>query len=124
MNKRRVAWFGVAAVGLLCLAVGILLLAAPRGESFMARFNRIEPGMTDADVEGLLGQPAALTGEYGQPKPWGSHATAFWTDSFGGDRTAYVRVNFDRDGKVVFKQTVPIRVREPLHRRLAKALGL
>jgi hypothetical protein len=121
MTKRRAAWAGVAAIGLLlCLAVGwlvYLVLDSPR-----AGYDRIVVGMGEQDVTTLMGRQAghswikkeedrdkAISG-----KKWQKRGTT-------------VEVAFDRQGKVVWKRIDPPDS-DALHHRIAKwvrdALGL
>jgi hypothetical protein len=93
---------------ILCLVLpGVaLVLMQPSDRISAATRDRIQPGMTAAEVEALIGLPA---GNYSSPVPWlwrdeyhtgikvqGAVSERIWTGKHG-----QLKVFFDANGKVV-----------------------
>jgi hypothetical protein len=97
MKKRLLIIVAILGAGAF-LAIGVFLLLQDRPAVTEANCNRIKPGMTEAEVEAIFGEPKAPDGEplwldwYGlngrTPPTW-----------IGSDGMAVVR--FDLNGKVI-----------------------
>jgi SmpA / OmlA family len=132
MTKRRAAWAGVAAVAVLGLVghVGQRLLRHAQMARHINedRFQQIRPGMTEGQVEAILGGPS---GDYStepivwasgmQRLPWNPERAQAWTGNEG-----IITVWFDADGRVTVKHFQPVStVPTPTPwRRIRDRLGL
>lgn len=99
MRRRRLFWLGVAA-GVSVVAVGSLLLVTAgwllspvRGRFTEADCERIRPGMTLEEVEGLFGP--AIPDERSILVPRSKDRPTFW--KAWGDRVSEIHVEFDQE---------------------------
>ena len=84
MTKKRL--FLLASLPLvIAVALGVLAMLPPSPGVTKANFNRIEIGMTIAEVEAILGGPANTPAEL----PYWDYVTWFGED----DTTASIRIN-------------------------------
>jgi hypothetical protein len=121
MTKRRAAWAGVAAVAAGLFAACVLLLrSSPPNTVTEANCERFANGMTLAEVEALFGRPAdAVQDKFPRPpQARGAVTRRVWRG-----RGRAVDVFFDGDGRAVQKDEYPWEP-APLHRRLARMVGL
>jgi hypothetical protein len=126
MTKRRAAWVGFAAVGLLpgVLALGALLQDRVTEESC----NRVTNGMTLEEVEAIFGRPADHTLTEPRAKGLHEHAmkhgfkTPCTSRAWAGPHYTACTI-FDADGRVVSHATVQ-NDSPPWYHRLADLLGL
>lgn len=102
MTKRRLVW--VVACLALAVGLGIWFVTRPHPVN-ETNFNRIRVGMTQAEVEAILGCPP---GDYAT-RPW--MADAFEEDYQEPDRLetwasdwGYIRVRFDKSDRVSAKE--------------------
>ena len=112
MTKKR--WIVLAGVLVACvwLTLAVLPLMPPRPGITPANIQRIEEGMTLAEVEEILGGPGV--------ERWPRFDTHVVTWNHPHDGT-YVRVGFDRDNRVIGKDWGPP---ETLLRKLRRLLHL
>jgi hypothetical protein len=109
-RRRRILLSAAVLIASACLALGVLAMLPPRPSVMKANFDRIEVGMTGAEVHAVLGDPHQLFGPEG-PATWGH-----WRHSDGSSIT----INFSGT-KVVRKQfhssteTIPDKLRRWLH---------
>ena len=122
MTKRRAAWIGVAAVAVMGLVGGLLLLAIPADTVTPENCERIGIGMTLTEVEAIFGRPADQTASEPFVDNYGLYRGPFtrhWW--FGGVGVAYY--TFDADGSLVYGGLSTARPGS-LYRRAAKQVGL
>jgi outer membrane protein assembly factor BamE (lipoprotein component of BamABCDE complex) len=104
-ERRRHRRLIVVILACLLLAVCVLLLFSRRQQVNSEAFNAIQDGMTEEEVEAILGSPA---GEYTVLIPWLRPKVTYQKlrDTRGANtkywagETAVITITFDRDGKV------------------------
>jgi hypothetical protein len=100
MTKRCAVWVGIAAVGLLLAAsVGWCFLTRPAGINLNA-FNRIQTGMAQREVEGILRGPP---GDYSDPRrnPLDNACVAITSIGCSTDVTRCRQRSWRADGRVL-----------------------
>jgi len=109
MTKKR--WIVLAGIlaACVCLTLAVLALLPPRPGVTPANIERIEDGMTRAEVETILGGPGESLGSYLARYPTSPliirggtkyRGATVWHHPHDG---TYVTVYFDRDNRVVRK---------------------
>jgi outer membrane protein assembly factor BamE (lipoprotein component of BamABCDE complex) len=125
MTKKR--WIVLAGLLAVCVALtlaALALLAAGTGVT-PANIERIENGMTRAEVEEILGGPGVGFSPRG-PTIWHHHDESYVAVYSGRDNPVFgnrsydgaqVAVHFDRDNRVI-SRTQPENFRQKLYRLL------
>src|SRR5262245_59132749 len=131
MSKRRLAWIAGTLVLLLAAGYGVLWLTAPRHDINHKSFEAIKMGMTEQQVEAILGVPA---GDYttGPVIGWPEISSNGWAICWERQphkswisNEAAIHVYFDEQGLV--KRTThrkPWLSEESLWARLRRWLGI
>jgi hypothetical protein len=126
MTKRRAVWIGAAV-----FVVGLCLigLSLPEPGSFRAGYRRVKVGMSESEVDALLGGPASMREKFTQrsPAPDGAEDgfESRWVSSASDGSSLIVWVQFDKNARVVSKDMDSIEPLRPLpRRRKAGPLGL
>jgi hypothetical protein len=106
MTKK--SWFVLAGImaACVCLTLAVLALLPPRPGVTRANIDRIEDGMTLAEVEKILAGrgPASLFGGPIHTKSSGGIRGRVWHHPHDG---TYVAVYFDRENRVIRKDWGP-----------------
>jgi len=97
MSRRRLIILSIGAIAVVSIGLGILAVLPPQPGVTKANFDRIEKGMTLADVEAILGSESMSHFDHGESGPLISRE--IW---HGVDRSS-TRITFD-DGIVCEKQ--------------------
>ena len=116
MTKKR--WIVLAGMlaACVCVTLAVLALLPPRPGVTPANIERIEDGMTQEEVEKILGGPGVNLLASTSFVPRGR--VVVWDHPHDG---TYVRVGFDRDNRVIGKDWGPP---ETLLRKLRRLLHL
>ena len=105
MRRRKLAWIG----GLLCLIAAGLLFAWLQmgGRLNVDGFSQIEPGMTQAEVEALLGGPPGnygrYSGKFGEMTQEAYLAPPGSVEKIWCNDERRFEIYFDQEGRVVGK---------------------
>src|SRR5262245_11348377 len=125
MTKRRAAWAGVAVALVPGLVGGLLWLTAPTDTVTEENFRRVALGMPLAEVEAVFRRPADETYAPISPPPDCHAVREPCTLRTWYGRAYTVSVFFDADGRSAYKLGYVEEFEPaPLHRRLARMIGL
>jgi hypothetical protein len=94
MTKKRLALIAVLPLA-IAVTFGVLAMLPPRPRVTKANFDRVEKGMTVAEVEGIFGQSGELLIIEGDPREEGK---IWWADD-----GSWARVGID-EGRVTEKK--------------------
>ncbi|MCI0376235.1 MAG: hypothetical protein L0215_01380 [Gemmataceae bacterium] len=121
MKKRRLLWIAATLVLLLGAGYAVLWLTGPGHRINALSFERIQEGMTEKEVEEILGVPAGDYGTKAHPEltvlPLGDRKR--WTSD-----DAQIVVDFDKRGLVVLKRLGFVRVGESIWQKLRRWLRI
>ena len=125
MRKRRRVWVGIAAAVLLFIVVGVVLLALWPGHDFLERFEQIEVGMTEGEVEAMLGRRPDSRVPPLEPEAPALVPDGEYTQQWEVPEEGVASIDFGADRKVLRKRFVRLATSlVPWPLRLARRLGL
>jgi len=122
----RPRWPALLSVAVVLILVALLMpvLQRPPSAAARARFDQIQDGMTEDQVEGLLGGPRGVHDEdrfnitmtsADMTGPGGSHLS--WWYFPGCD----IEVGFDKDARVCSKKFKPLPPQSPFDRAMQRS---